>query len=122
MLFWVVFSSYASAQNILLKGIVLDKDSVTPMPYAYVVNKSTSSGILSENDGSFSMTIRMGDTISFSYIGYNLASLYTLLYQDSVRNGILKVTVFLKPKATELSTVIIGAPGLGKRSPSGFHS
>ncbi len=97
----------SNAQLITVKGIVLDKDSITLMPFAYVANKNTLLGTLTDESGKFSINIKMGDTLSFSYLGYSVTKLYTHLLKDSVKNNTVQVKIFLKQKTTELKPVII---------------
>ena len=77
------------------------------MAFAYVVNKNSSSGTLSDEMGKFLIRINLGDTLVFSYLGYSVTKFYTRFLQDSVKNASLNVKVFLKLKATELSAVTI---------------
>lgn len=104
----------AGSEEITVKGIVLDKDSITPMSFAYVVNKNSSVGTLSDEKGDFSIRIKMGDTLSFSYLGYGITKLFTHLLKDSVKSALLNVKVFLKPKASELKPIIIATHSFTK--------
>ena len=106
ILFLFSFSSVFS-QDIIIQGIVYDKDSITPMPFAYVVNKNSSVGTLSDEKGNFSIRIKMGDTLSFSYLGYSVTKLFTHTLKDSVKNASLNVKIFLKQKASELKSILI---------------
>ncbi|MEK6615866.1 MAG: carboxypeptidase-like regulatory domain-containing protein [Bacteroidota bacterium] len=110
----MAFSASAFSQKTTVKGIVFDKDSITPMPFAYVVNKNSSEGTLSDEKGFFSTNINLGDTLSFSYLGYGITKLFTHLLKDSVKNGLLNVKVFLKPKASELKPIIISTHSFTK--------
>ena len=67
----VVFGLFTSmfSQEVNVKGIIFDRDSVTTMPYAYIVNKNSTVGTLSDEAGKFSIRIKLGDTLSFSYLG-----------------------------------------------------
>ncbi len=53
-----------------MRGVVLERDSLTPLPYAYVINKTNGNGAMSNLDGKFSLIVNPGDTIICSYIGY----------------------------------------------------
>jgi len=77
------------------------------MPFAYVVNKNSSAGTLSDEKGNFSIRIKMGDTLNFSYLGYSVTKLFTHLLKDSVKNASLNVSIFLKSKVSELKPVLI---------------
>ena len=102
------------SQNITVSGIVFDKDSITPMPFAYAVNKNSSTGTLTDEKGKFSLMIHPGDTLSFSYLGYSVTNIYTQTLKDSVRNSSLRVKVILKPRTTELRSVIIATHSFTK--------
>lgn len=97
-----------------MKGIVFDRDSVTPISYAYVVNKNSTTGTLTDEKGKFSIRIKLGDTLSFSYLGYGVTKLLTNLLKDSVRNPSLNVKIFLKPKVNELKQVTIATHSFTK--------
>lgn len=77
------------------------------MPFAYAVNKNSSAGTLSNEEGNFSLHIHIGDTLSFSYLGYSVTKLYTHLLKDSVKHKMLNVKIYLKPKASELKPILI---------------
>ncbi len=97
----------AFSQDITVKGIVYDKDSISPMQFAYVVNKNSTTGIVADVNGNFSLKIRSGDTLAFSYVGYHVTKVYTHQLKDSIKNSVLKLKVYLKLKAKELSSVVI---------------
>ncbi len=77
------------------------------MSFAYVVNKNSSTGTLTDEAGKFSIAVKTGDTLSFSYLGYGVTKVFTHPLKDSIRNNSLRIRVFLKPKASELKPVII---------------
>jgi hypothetical protein len=97
----------AFSQDITVKGIVFDKDSITPMQFAYVVDKNLTTGIVADGNGAFSMRIHLGDTLYLSYVGYSLTKVFTHLLKDSVKSSVLHVKAYLKPKNNELKAVII---------------
>ena len=53
-----------------VKGVIVEGDSVTPMPFVYIINKSNGNGTMSDNDGRFSLNTREDDTLICSYVGY----------------------------------------------------
>lgn len=55
------------SQDFLLSGIV--KDSIGPIPYATILNKTAKTVILADLDGKFSLKTKIGDTLSISYLG-----------------------------------------------------
>lgn len=61
----------AKTQNVLtIKGVVLDPDSTTPMPFVYVINNSTGDGQMSDFNGKFALGAKLKDTLLFSFVGY----------------------------------------------------
>ncbi len=93
---------------------MFDKDSTTPMPYAYAVNKNSTIGTVTDDAGRFSFRIHLGDTLAFSYLGYSVTKLFTHLLKDSVKNSSLSLKVFLKPKINELKQVDITTHSFSK--------
>ncbi len=53
-----------------VKGVIVEGDSITPMPFVYIINKSNGNGTMSDNDGRFSLNTREDDTLICSYVGY----------------------------------------------------
>jgi hypothetical protein len=102
------------SQEVNVKGIVFDRDSVTTMPYAYVVNKNSSVGTLSDEAGKFSIRIKLGDTLSFSYLGYSVTKLFSNSLKDSIKNSLLNIKIFIKPKINELKQVTIATHSFTK--------
>lgn len=59
-----------SAQNFVLKGIVLDNDN-QPLAGTMVVSENGKSGSMSDSDGNFSIQTFVGDYLDFSYMGFS---------------------------------------------------
>jgi len=60
------------AQVKLLKGIVLDKQSDEPIPYASVIFKKDGRGVLTDSSGRFMFQLNQwpaGDTLEISNVG-----------------------------------------------------
>ena len=111
---FISFSCITYSQEITVRGIIFDRDSITPMPFAYAANKNSSIGTLTDEKGRFYLHMHIGDTLSFSYLGYNVTRIFTRLLKDSVKNNLLSIKVFLKPKITELKPVIIASHSFTK--------
>lgn len=60
----------SEAQQITLKGTIYSSDSISVMPFAYVINTRTGQGQLSDVNGQFSITANLTDSVLFSFIGY----------------------------------------------------
>ncbi|MGZ3930811.1 MAG: carboxypeptidase-like regulatory domain-containing protein [Bacteroidia bacterium] len=56
--------------QLLFKGVIMDDDSVSAMPFVYVINKRTGNGNMSDNSGRFYLNVDPSDTLVFSFVGY----------------------------------------------------
>lgn len=54
----------------LIKAKTLEKDSITALPFVYVINKTNGNGTMSDNDGNFVLLVKPSDTLIFSSVGY----------------------------------------------------
>jgi len=54
----------------MIKGLVTESDSLTPMPFVYVINAQTGQGQMSDGNGHFSILANDVDSIIFSFVGY----------------------------------------------------
>lgn len=97
-----------------MRGTIFEKDSITPMPFSYVVNNRSSSGTLSDEKGNFAIKANIGDSLSFSHLGYSITKFFTHLLRDSIKNNSVYVKIILKPKAKELAPVIISSHSFSK--------
>ena len=61
------FAGYA--QTVTVKGVVVDATN-EPVIGANVVEKGTTNGIITDLDGNFTLTVKQGATIVFSFIGF----------------------------------------------------
>jgi hypothetical protein len=91
-----------SAQQVL-KGLIVEKDSVTPMPFVYIINKSNGNGTMSDNMGKFTLNTNINDTLVCSYIGYIKA--YIPVKNLKTENGIAKVV--MSQSIINLNTVTV---------------
>jgi hypothetical protein len=55
---------------IQFSGVVVDADSLKPVPFASIVIRSTNRGTISDYFGYFSFVAQKGDTIDFNSIGF----------------------------------------------------
>ncbi len=104
-----------------IRGVVYEKDSLTPMPYVYLINKSTGNGAMSNLEGKFFLTAHAQDTIICSYVGYakqyipvnklkkNSKGEYTIVMRTQLINlNMVTVTTFkYKPYEREYMNKII---------------
>lgn len=66
----LVTTSTLFAQNLSLKGVIVDKKTGETLIGATVVQKGTSNGSITNFDGAFSLSIPNGATLAVSYMGY----------------------------------------------------
>jgi hypothetical protein len=64
------FLSFKGAAQNLIKGLVTEPDSVTAMPFVYVINANTGQGQMSDGNGKFAIAAGEKDSIIFSFVGY----------------------------------------------------
>lgn len=70
MLLWVVMSIQVLAQEIVVRGKVLDARDKSPLQGAIVVEKGTTNGAVTNGNGEFSIHTGKGKILQFQYVGY----------------------------------------------------
>lgn len=79
LLLWVPFmvfsqerKDYSNDQEGLVQftGVVVTGDSLKPVPFTHIIDRSTDWGTVSDFYGYFSFVARKGDTIDFSAVGF----------------------------------------------------
>ena len=71
ILFLFTGLSSALAQSITVKGNIVDENGEA-LPGVSIIPKSApKSGIVSDIDGSFTLNVRSGEKLTFSFVGYN---------------------------------------------------
>ena len=105
LLFLVMFPMMVIAQNVTIKGQVLD-DLGEPILGANVVQVGTTNGTMTDLDGNFTLSVPAGAQLKVSFIGY-------LTQEVTASNG-MKVTLQEDRKALE-DVVVIGY-GTAKKS------
>ena len=102
-LFVLLLFSGISQQNktdslyIQFSGIVVTQDSLKPLPYCTVIDKSTRRGTITDFFGYFSFVAKANDVIKFSSVGYknaefiipdtlttNKYSLIQIMFEDTI--------------------------------------
>ena len=81
------FFSFKSFSQNIIKGVITEPDSLTPMPFVYVINSSTGQGQMSDGNGRFTVVASDKDSIIFSFVGYvrlkiPATRLYTAIYKE----------------------------------------
>jgi hypothetical protein len=98
------------AQSLKVNGKVIEKDSLSVIPFAFVVNKSTGQGTVADADGKFSIVAQLQDTILFQSLGYvtRKTRLSDLLINQKAENCL----VILYPATYQLKPFVVTTPGL----------
>ncbi|MES1250022.1 MAG: carboxypeptidase-like regulatory domain-containing protein, partial [Chitinophaga rupis] len=103
-----LFPGYASAQDRKLKGRVVGSATNEPLSGVTVKIKGTTTGIATQADGSFSLSVSDTATLVFSFVGYDSQEV-PLRSSDSVIN------VSLRPSDHSLNEVVVIGYGTQKR-------
>lgn len=90
MMFLLGLCGFAYAQNIQIKGTVTSATDSYPIIGASVVDKADkTNGTITDIDGNFTLTVKPGSEITFSYIGYKTltlkaeTSMSVIIHEDS---------------------------------------
>lgn len=95
------------AQEKTVSGTVVSKTDGFPLPGANIVVKGTTNGVQTDFDGNYSISTKVGETISFSYIGYKTT--------DVKIGNSNTINVSLEEDAQSLDEVIVVAYGTSKK-------
>jgi hypothetical protein len=98
----LLFFSASEAQSFFptIKGKVIDKNSHTRIPRAYIWNESRRAGYFADTTGSFLIYGSVGDTIMFSSLGYEAVVVKPFL-QDA------DLEVRLNPRVYSIPEVLV---------------
>jgi hypothetical protein len=88
----------------LLKGVVVEKDSNTVMPFVYIINKSNGNGTMTDNDGKFMLVSNNNDTLICSYVGY---SKVYLPVNSLIANSKGEIKIVMGKQFINLNTVTV---------------
>lgn len=65
----LAFAGSAGAQQ-LFRGLIVEDDSTTVMPFVMVINKNTGNGAMSDASGKFYLSVNSNDTLLISFVGF----------------------------------------------------
>ncbi len=102
---WLALPLVAWGQEtdkVIITGIVVDADSLHPLPSVHVRAKNTNLGAVTELDGRFNMRVPANDSIVFSIVGYKS---YLIVPADSTEAALSNLTIKMIPRVYELSGV-----------------
>jgi signal peptidase I len=95
----------AQDENLLqFSGVILDADSLNPLPFSTVIIKNTHRGTTSDYYGFFSFVAEPGDTIRFSNVGYR-SELYVI--PDTLQTSRYSMIQLLNKDTVELKEVTV---------------
>lgn len=103
-----LFALQLNAQDVKISGKVTDaKDSKT-LPGVSIAIKGTAMGTTSDIDGKYSLSVKKGTTVVFSFIGYTA--------QEIVVGNQTVINVALAPSVTSLDEFVVIGYGQVKKS------
>ncbi len=107
MLLLVSVTGYSQTQKSTVSGVVTFPDG-GPLPGANINIKETTAGVSTDLDGTYTISLNIGQTLIFSFLG--------LESQEIIYNGQKELKVTLKEQPNELDQVTIVAFGKQKKS------
>lgn len=109
LFFFVLLSFHFTmmAQNISIKGKITDKMK-EPIPAVNVVLKSTTNGTVSDFDGNYTITVPVGSTLTFSFVGYKTVS-------QVIKQGMTELNIILEEDSQLLDNVVVTALGIKRQ-------
>ena len=105
-LFWVVTQVALAQDPLKVSGTVVDEMN-EPVIGVSVLEKGTTNGTITDIDGQYSLSVKRGATIVFSYIGY-------ATQEKQATSGVLNIT--LSEDRQALDEVVVVGYGVQKKS------
>jgi TonB-linked SusC/RagA family outer membrane protein len=94
------------AQEKTISGTVTD-DTGLPLPGVNIIIKGTTNGTQSDFDGNYTVQANVGQTLSFSYVGFKPTDV-------AVNASTSKINVSMEEDAAQLEEVVVTASGIKK--------
>ncbi|TFF38279.1 SusC/RagA family TonB-linked outer membrane protein [Mucilaginibacter psychrotolerans] len=107
LLLFTFFSTFALAQNIIVKGKVTDAKTGEPLVGVSVGIQGTTTGTQTDVNGAFSVNAASNATLQVSYIGYTTQSVAV--------NGQTSIAILLQPSSTQLDQVVVVGYGTQRK-------
>lgn len=104
----LLLGNFAMAQQSVLTGKVTDSSSGESLPGVSIVVKGTTNGTITNIDGNFTLGVKKGDVIQFSFVGYKT--------QEIVADGQKNLRIALAVDNAELEEVVVIGYGQVKKS------
>ncbi len=92
--------------KIQVSGEIVDKEDGAPIPYASIANLSKGLMTVSDEQGRFSISISINDSLEFSSLGYNK---HVITLSDTLNSDEFNVNIELSRKVYELESVNVYA-------------
>ncbi len=100
--------NFLQAQNVQVTGTVTSADDGMPIPGASVMIKGTSTGVSTDLDGKYSITVpQAASTLVFRFVG--------MTTQEVVVEGRNVINVVLELDATQLEEIVVIGYGTGRK-------
>jgi hypothetical protein len=104
----IIFPTFISkAQSFVIKGRVLEQDSLNAIPFVYIVNKNSNKGELANNEGYFNITVTENDTIVVSEISHHLRKIAVKYLGEAIKKGYRNLNVYLVKKYFRLEEAVV---------------
>ncbi len=110
LLFFILsagFFASTMAQDIQLKGTVLDAKDKSTLPGSAIVIKGTSTGVITDMNGNFQLAVTPNSTIVVSFIGYSS--------QEVFIGSQTSIEVLLESEQVELNQVVVVGYGTSRK-------
>lgn len=99
LIFCALFlSGILYAQQIAVKGRVTDAADGSPLPGVSILEKGTTNGTMTDPDGNYSLNVRGGAVLTFSFVGY--------VTQEIPVNNLTSINVSLSVNVVQLGEVV----------------
>ena len=104
---FLIATSAVLAQNVTVKGKVIDVQTNEGIPGVNVVLKGTTNGVITNFDGAYVLNVTSNGTLTFSFIGY--------ARQEIPLNGKTQLDIKLEMTNKELDEVVAIGYGTVKK-------
>lgn len=106
LLSFILCTTFAFAQQKTVSGTVVDQ-SGAPLIGVNVVVKGTTTGIITDVDGNYSLSVSANSTLVFSYIGYKT--------QEIAVGNQVKINVTMQEESEQIEEVVVVGYGSQKK-------
>lgn len=104
---WALIACSVYAQDRVISGKIISAEDNSPLPGVNVLAKGTSTGVVSDGEGKYKLSVPEGTTkLVFSFVGF--------LTQEVDIGGRTTIDVVLAPDTKQLSEVVVTAQGIAR--------